>query len=156
METKTTKTTVKKFVHNQHVKFVASNAEHIAWVRKRKVTLDRDVYDTEKDGFEDGIIDLLVSLCSIEGPGFPAMLGVGARAVDVPGSLKLSIDVWYYSAFEVGPRLAHKSLFAQKFSDDETIVTPPAWLGLPHDAEEVHDEEQMGEDTVGPEESRGA
>lgn len=134
-----------KFVHEQHRDYIENQVDHVEWVRRRKVEIDREMFDEEKDGFPDGLVELIVTVCGIDAPGFPPMFGVGVQVVDIPGKDTLNADVFYYSAFEVGSKLSHEAMSQhQKFAENEQIVQPPSWLELPYDEE--FDHEQMDQD----------
>lgn len=138
--------------HQQHIEFITNTVEHVAWIRRRKVEVERTIFDNEIDGFSDGFVDLILTLGEVNAPGFAPMLGVGARFVNVPGTKTLTGDIYYYNGFEVGSKLCHETMALDRYAENEQIVAPPKWLSLPF-IEDYEDESgPVGEDA---EESEG-
>lgn len=137
-----------KIVHEQHVHYLNESVGHAAWIRKREVAVDREMFDNEVGGFSDGFVDLILTLCKINAPGFAPMLGVGVAFKEVPGTEKVQGVVYYYNAFEIGNNLSSDEFAFDKYDEDEHIAKPPEWLGLPFQEEEDEDveEEGLGED----------
>lgn len=139
---------VHKIRHEQHIAYVARTVEHVAWIRRRKVDIEREIFDNEIDGFGDGFVDLVLTLCGVNGPGFAPMMAMGARFVNVRGTEKVTGDIYYYNGFEVGSNLSHEAMALDRYSKNEQIVEPPSWMALPfiEGYEEEVDDGEVGQD----------
>lgn len=122
---------MERYIHPKHGKRIKKRGD-VAWIRRVPVSVDAQMWDSEKGGHTAGALELL-ALLSVETPGNPAMFCVAAEVDETPSEeaegASFSAHLYYYSASEIySTTLCELELAVGRYAENEERIEIPAWI----------------------------